>query len=288
MNLKISKIKAESLLKKQIEKGKSLQEELKQCNSEDFLDKLNSRYSNWENFTEEVILKIFPTDKEKEEFSGSGLGITVMSAHFVNRVKETIDDIEGGVTKLEGLIERLELYEDNGGDKTHTEAVSKAEYKEDKVDQQDLLTEFKKITSWWPKIKEEFGVSKHEFGRKINFVKGEFKREVIFRDVEHAYALSKIGFCKPAVILAGSVMEELLRLYLKHKNVKVKKDTFSEYIVECEKRDFLKVAVHSLTTSVRHFRNLIHLEKESKKKDTISRATAAGAVTSIFTLVNDF
>lgn len=165
---------------------------------------------------------------------------------------------------------------------------NKTENKEDKVDQQELLAEFKKITSWWPQIKEEFGVSKHEFGRKINFVKGEFKRAVIFRDVEHAYALSKIGFGKSAVILAGSVMEELLRLYLQHKNMKVKDNTFSEYIRACERGSFLKVAVHSLTTSVRHFRNLIHLEKESKKKDTISHATAAGAVASIFTLVNDF
>ncbi|MBL7130833.1 MAG: hypothetical protein ISS45_05485 [Candidatus Omnitrophica bacterium] len=165
---------------------------------------------------------------------------------------------------------------------------NETEYKKDKVDQQDLLAEFKKITSWWPQIKEEFGVSKHEFGRKINFVKGEFKRAVIFRDIEHAYALSKMGLSKPAVILAGSVMEELLRLYLKHKNIKVKINTFSEYIRACKRNGFLKAAVRSLTTSVRHFRNLIHFEKESKKKDTISRATAAGAVTSIFTLVNDF
>ena len=165
---------------------------------------------------------------------------------------------------------------------------NKTEDRESKVNYQDLLIEFRKITSWWPQIKEEFGVSKHEFGRKINFVKGEFKRAVIFRDIEHAYALSKMGLSKPAVILAGSVMEELLRLYLKHKNINVKNDTFSEYIRTCKRNGFLKVAVRSLTTSVRHFRNLIHLEKESKKKDTISRATAAGAVTSIFTLVNDF
>ncbi len=165
---------------------------------------------------------------------------------------------------------------------------NKMENKDDKVDQQELLAKFKKIVSWWPQIKEEFGVSKHEFGKKINFVKGEFKRAVIFRDIEHAYALSKMGLSKPAVILAGSVMEELLRLYLKHKDIKVENNTFSEYIRTCKRNGFLKVAVRSLTTSVRHFRNLIHLEKESKKQDTISRATAAGAVSSIFTLVNYF
>lgn len=165
---------------------------------------------------------------------------------------------------------------------------NKVENKEYKIDKQELLTELKRINSWWPQIKEEFGVSKREFGRKINFVQGEYKRAVIFRDVEHAYALSKIGFGKPAVILAGSVMEELLRLYLLHRNIKVKDNTFSEYVKACEKNGFLKDAVRSLTTSVRHFRNLIHLEKESKKKDAISHAAAAGVVTAVFTLVNDF
>jgi hypothetical protein len=35
---------------------------------------------------------------------------------------------------------------------------------------------------------------------------------------------------KPAVILAGSVIEELLRLYLVHKNIKPAKKTFDSYI----------------------------------------------------------
>jgi len=157
-----------------------------------------------------------------------------------------------------------------------------------KINQQDLLVEFKKITSWWTQIEEEFGITKNKFGRKINFVKAGFKREIIFRDVEHAYALSKIGFSKPAAIIAGSVIEELLRLFLEHKKITVGDSTFSEYIKACEREGVLKAAVHSLTTSVRHFRNLVHLKKEAKKKDTISRATAAGAVASIFTLVNDF
>ncbi|GAG40581.1 unnamed protein product, partial [marine sediment metagenome] len=47
-------------------------------------------------------------------------------------------------------------------------------------------------------------------------------------------------------------------------------------------------AISRLTDSVRHFRNIVHLQKENNSKITISKATAKGAVTSIFTLANDF
>jgi DNA-binding Lrp family transcriptional regulator len=69
-------------------------------------------------------------------------------------------------------------------------------------------------TGTWKNIEKEYGVSKRAFGKKINFVKDDFKRRVIFRDIEQAYFLAFNGFSKPAVILAGGVIEELLRLYL--------------------------------------------------------------------------
>ena len=63
---------------------------------------------------------------------------------------------------------------------------------------------------------EEFGISKKELGRRINFVKDSFQRNIIFRDIEHEYVLEKKGFSKPTVILAGAVIEDLLRLYMIH------------------------------------------------------------------------
>jgi hypothetical protein len=116
----------------------------------------------------------------------------------------------------------------------------------------------------------------------------QYKREVIFRDVEQAYLLAKNGFYKPAVILAGSVIEELLRLYLASKNVKPSKDTFEEYVKTCESKNLLKSGINRLSDSVRHFRNLVHLEKEKGRKYAISKATANGGVSSIFTIANDF
>ena len=140
----------------------------------------------------------------------------------------------------------------------------------------------------WKEIEKEYERSKKAFGKQINFVKDSFKREIIFRDVQHAYSLLRAGFSKPAVILAGGVIEELLRLYLMEKKIGVSGRTFEEYIEICEKKGLLKRAISSLTTSTRHFRNLVHLKLEKSQRDTISKSTATMAVASIFTLVNDF
>lgn len=148
----------------------------------------------------------------------------------------------------------------------------------------DVLT----VTNIWVDITEEFGITKNSFGKRISFIKDTFCRKVIFRDIEQAYILARKGFSKPSVILSGAVIEELLRQYLKHKKVKPDKDTFDEYIKACQNNDILKSAIHNLSNSVRHFRNIVHIEKEGSSKYTISKATAKGAVSSIFTIANDF
>jgi hypothetical protein len=139
----------------------------------------------------------------------------------------------------------------------------------------------------WTAIKSAYDTDKKAFGRRIRFVSDAFKREIIFRDVAQSFLLAEAGFSKPAVILAGSVLEELLRLFLEFKGVTPIKDTFDGYIRTCVEKKLLKSPVHQLTDSVRQFRNLVHLEVESSSKHTISKATAKGAVSSIFTIVND-
>jgi hypothetical protein len=140
----------------------------------------------------------------------------------------------------------------------------------------------------WEAIKSEYDISKKDFGKKIKFVSDKFKRKIIFRDVEHAYILASSGFSKPAVILAGGVIEELLRLYLKYKNISSVSDNFDGYIKTCDQEGLLKSGISRLSDSVRHFRNLVHLAKEETQKHTISKSNAKGAVASIFTIANDF
>lgn len=140
----------------------------------------------------------------------------------------------------------------------------------------------------WNDIEKDYEITKRMFGKKIHFVSDKFKRQILFRDIEHAYVLANLGFSKPAVILTGSVIEELLSLYLQHKKIKHKGNTFNSYIQACETHGLLKGAIHRLTDSIRYFRNLVHLSNEKSKRETISKATAKAAVSSIFTIVNNF
>jgi len=139
----------------------------------------------------------------------------------------------------------------------------------------------------WDEIYKDYEITKRSFAKRINFVSDKFKKSAIFRDIEHAYSLAGLGYSKPAVILSGSVIEELLRLYLKHKGITPARNNFDSYIKACENNGLIKSAIHRLTDSVRHFRNYVHLEKEESSRSTISKATAKGAVSSIFTIAND-
>jgi hypothetical protein len=140
----------------------------------------------------------------------------------------------------------------------------------------------------WKDISKQFGITKIGFGKRINFITDPFRRIIIFRDVEQAFVLASLGFSKPAVILAGSVIEELLRLYLKYKNIPPLSNNFDGYIKTCEQNGLLKDSVSRLSDVIRQFRNLVHLSAEETEKHTISKATAIGAVSSIFTIANDF
>ena len=140
----------------------------------------------------------------------------------------------------------------------------------------------------WEDINTEYDITKRGFGKNINFVTDKFKRKIIFRDVEQAFVLASQGFSKPAIILTGGVIEELLRQYLKDKGIKLKDNRFVDYIKACEDNDLLKRGVSRLTDSVRDFRNLVHLSNEKTKRNSISKPKAKGAVASIFTIANDF
>jgi hypothetical protein len=140
----------------------------------------------------------------------------------------------------------------------------------------------------WEAIRNEYNISKKDFGKKIKFVKDQFRRKIIFRDIEHAFVLASQDFSKSALILAGGVIEELLRLYLEYKKIKPKGKRFVDYIEACENNRLLKHGVSRLTDSIRDFRNLVHLKNEETKRHTVSTATAKGAVASIFTIANDF
>jgi hypothetical protein len=140
----------------------------------------------------------------------------------------------------------------------------------------------------WAEIKKHYDINKRAFGKKINFVKDKYKRKIIFRDIEHAYFFMQNGFYKPAVILAGGVIEELLRLYLDYKKISPSDNTFNEYIKACDKNGLFKKGISKLSDSLRDFRNIVHLKNEVSGRYSISKPTAQGAISSIFTISNEF
>ncbi len=139
----------------------------------------------------------------------------------------------------------------------------------------------------WSEIQKEYDYSKSRFARQINFLP-RFKREIVIRDVAQAYSCLKSGFYKPAAILAGGAIEELLRLYLKHHTFPTKSKTFENYIDDCEQHKLLRSGIAHLTHAVRNFRNFAHLAKENSRKRSISKSIATGAVSAVFTIVGNF
>jgi len=201
------------------------------------------------------------------DYVNVAIGLSEIAPHKSQSLKKLIAEIERIIGELESMNSNIEFY--NG---------SNIPNKEIKLSIYDA----------WDKIKNDFGISKYAFSRKINFVKDPFKKKIIFRDIGQAYLLAEKDFSKPAVILAGSVIEELLRLYLKFKNIKPSKKNFDEYIKSCENNGLFKKGISKLSDSLRHFRNIVHLENEVSRRYSISKATAKGAISSIFTISNDF
>lgn len=209
-----------------------------------------------------------PSTGDERDYTNSAIGLNVMAPIKTRSLKKLIAEVERIIDRLVSLNATQDDY--------------------------GLSENFKKVeqisasNASWSKIKNDFGVSKRTFGRKIHFVKNEFKRKILFRDIGHAYFFAEKGFYKPAVILAGSVIEELLRLYLKYKKISPSGKSFNEYIIACDNNGLFKKGISKLSDSLRDFRNIVHLKNEVNKRYTISKATAKGAISSIFTISNDF
>ena len=142
-------------------------------------------------------------------------------------------------------------------------------------------------TSVWKFIKKDYGISKNIFGKKLNFIKDKPTRSVVFRDVAESYLLFHDGYLKPAIISSGSVIEEILRQFLLAHSIKPEQYTFEKYIDSCYKYGIIKKGTNQLTESLRHFRNITHISREIKDNIKVSKSIAAGAVASIFTIVNN-
>jgi len=241
------------------------------------------------NVRDEVFIKKFDAvlDSATRHFRGFGVNVLIptqsIDLHRSSVVATTRNLPTRNLLDIENELRILALSKEK---RTIHKVMSMGAMSEHEGEQNMAKTE--KACASWADVESEYHVSKRQFGKKINFVKDDFKRKIIFRDIEQANFLASNGFYKSAVILAGGVTEELLRLYLESKGVKPQNNTLVCYIKACDQNGLLKSAIHKLADSFREFRNLVHLEREESAKHSISRPTAKSAVASVFTIVNDF
>jgi hypothetical protein len=109
----------------------------------------------------------------------------------VEKLKEVSILAQTAFRKLEndGLV-----YDTNGdrwysltpeGEKVLAKDFKKTSSGSKTIEKTDRLQNIQEIiVSPWPYIQEDFDITKHEFGRKINFIKEPFRRDIIFRDIE--------------------------------------------------------------------------------------------------------
>lgn len=229
----------------------------------------NTKYPLWISTVRGVVEKVF--GKGSYEYERLAQVYRIVGSYEETRQNSYISNLRRRDIDISSIIQ---TWEATGGE-SHGEGHVKPSVPLD-------------LKASWADISKQFGTTRMGFGKRIRFVADPFKRKIVFRDIEQAFVLASLGCSKPAVILAGSVIEELLRLYLEHKGVSPVSNTFDGYIKTCEQHGLLKESVSRLSHSVRQFRNLVHLSGEEDKTYTLSKAAAMGAVASIFTVVNDF
>lgn len=153
----------------------------------------------------------------------------------------------------------------------------------------------------WEQVTEEFAVTKRKLAKRIPYVLNRKVRAIIYRDIEDAMRCKQHSLWKPSVILAGGVVECLMRNLVdsvgdekkvrtaykeffperKHK----KPETLEEYIGVCRHLGLVDGSIADLLSAVRGWRNLVHPDKERRSALKPDKNMAETALRSIFQLV---
>lgn len=89
------------------------------------------------------------------------------------------------------------------------------------------------------------------------------------------------------MIISGSIIEEILRIYIDKLGEKPSRKTFNSYIDKCKELDLFKRGISELSNFVREFRNYVHLAKIDSIRGITKKSVAMGAVSAIFTIIEE-
>ncbi len=232
---------------------------------------------------EQLISKIFPVMSDVEFTRAARY---LYEANFLGGYNSADGRVDiTGVIAAEAVI-RFKTIEDKlDKDRAYNESFKKKRVSTKLAIAQSTVA-VRSLSKEWEGIRRDYRLSRPMIGKKLNFMSPNSIRRAILRDIEQAYGCLDQHYYKPAVVLAGGVVEEVLRQYLQHKGIPPGKE-FIEHINAAREHKMLKASLVALTDSVRGFRNLVHIAKEKDPKFTTNGATAKVAVSAMFAIIND-
>lgn len=142
------------------------------------------------------------------------------------------------------------------------------------------------LISGWVAIQKDHGLTKRVIGKKLNFVKEKTLKDILFRDIEQAYLLLHHKFYKPAIIISGGALEEILKEFLKHNQKIPSGNRFVDCIEVAKKHSLFSNGIISLLDSMRDFRNLVHIDKE-RAGQKVGIQLARTAVSALFLILKE-
>lgn len=111
-------------------------------------------------------------------------------------------------------------------------------------------TAWNKEIGWGVIEKKKISISKKGL---LNFIQDQKTKSILTRDYAYAEICKEQGMFKPAIILYGSIIEEILRYILKSE------DNFSKLINKAQDKKLIEASLIRKIDFIRDFRDYVHI-----------------------------
>ena len=114
LELSVSREEAKIKLLDRIEKGKALRSE--NISTQQSLDDAGKNFTKWDDFNNELLKRLFTSEKLYEEYSRWAVGAVMMmrERYLQEKISEHFEEIDEKNHRLDSIVERLELIPESG------------------------------------------------------------------------------------------------------------------------------------------------------------------------------
>ena len=109
--LLVTKIEANELLNERIDIGKVMLNS--KISSQSNLDEERKKYFNWSKYNSQLLTKLFSNNKISNEYTYWGGIMVIGPSNLGKEITEHFDDIKEKIHRIESIIERLDLFEED-------------------------------------------------------------------------------------------------------------------------------------------------------------------------------